>query len=198
METTNLQSADPMVTQRKFEEELTTFHQNEAFWRSKGVFLVKSGFPDLEVLFTTPAIHPPSVVFCVRINFTNYDAEPLAVAFINPFTRELVRRKEIGIQFIQGSLFFIEGNPQPQLKHQDLLQGGPEDLPFFCMRGFREYHNNAVHTGDSWFLYRGEGIGTLHYVLDQLYCNSIPTINAHKVELKPVIGFQQQLTLRQS
>ena len=46
---------------------------------------------------------------------------------------------------------------------------GAEEIPFICLPGIREYHNNPAHTGDSWLLHRGRGAGSLHFILDQLY-----------------------------
>jgi hypothetical protein len=154
----------------------------------------------LDFVFTAPKLTPSSIVFAVGIDFTNYDAEPLSIKFINPFTGELVLRKEVPIRFNQVSLPDQVQNHIPvqfQIKQQDLLQGGPEDIPFFCIRGVREYHSNPAHTGDSWFLYRKSGIGTLNFLLDQLYNYSLPQIVSYSVQLQPIISFQQQVSLTQ-
>jgi hypothetical protein len=192
------QYTDPTVSQTKFEEELNGYELLNEEWRKKGVFLVKKEFPLAEFLFTVPKLKPSSVAFAVRIDFTNYNAEPLSVKFINPFTRELVTRKDVMVKFTQVS--FVAGpvaGAIPNVKQQDLLQGQPDDVPFFCIQGVREYHENPFHTGDAWELYRGEGIGTLNFLLDQLYNYSILQIVAHKVDLQPVISFQQQITIQQ-
>jgi len=69
-------------------------------------------------------------------------------------------------------------------------------IPFFCIRGIREYHNHPYHTGDAWLLYRGTGIGNLNYILDQLYNHSIALINGHNVTLTPAItGFNQVIPI---
>jgi hypothetical protein len=53
---------------------------------------------------------------------------------------------------------------------QPLAQAwGPEEIPFVCLPGVREYHDNPAHTGDSWLLHRGRGEGTLHFILEQLF-----------------------------
>lgn len=53
---------------------------------------------------------------------------------------------------------------------QAMMQAFSDDqIPFLCLAGVREYHNNPGHTGDSWFLHRGTGAGTLNFLLEQLY-----------------------------
>ena len=86
---------------------------------------------------------------------------------------------------------------QMQIRQQDLLQGEPDKIPFLCVRGIKEYHDHPAHSGDSWFLHRNNGEGTLHYILDILYKHSIPNIPAFSVNLTPVISFQQQIAIKQ-
>jgi hypothetical protein len=55
---------------------------------------------------------------------------------------------------------------------------GPENTPFICIPGVREYHNHPSHTGDSWLLYRKKaGVGTLGYLIEKLYQYGIVTIS---------------------
>lgn len=42
-------------------------------------------------------------------------------------------------------------------------------MPFICLPGVREYHEHPGHTGDSWFLHRLSGVGTLYNLVTQLY-----------------------------
>lgn len=193
METANHQSTDPEVSKKKFDKELAVFNDNRDRWRAKGVFLVHSHFPVTEFLFTTPKLTPAGIVFCVRIDFTNYDTEPLSVKCISPFTREVLLRKDILIEFPQVNMHrLIPGQvPVPQ----DLLQGPPDGIPFFCFQGVREYHNHPAHTGNGWFLHRGTGVGTLNYILDQLYSNSIVHIPAYTVQMHPKINFKQHINV---
>ena len=57
----------------------------------------------------------------------------------------------------------------PQFAPQPLMQWwGEEEVPFLCLPGVREYHENPAHTGDSWLLHRRTGAGTLYFILDQI------------------------------
>lgn len=192
---TNVQCADPAVSQIKFSKELAIFQSLHDEWRKKGVFLVHADFPVMEFIFTAPKLKPVSVVFAVRIDFTNFDAEPVSVRCIDPFTRTLVKRKDIPIHFMLIVQKTVNG--QPQIQQQDLLQGLPDEIPFFCFKGTKEFHENPHHTGESWFLYRGNsGIGNLNYILDNLYNYGILPVTAHQVQLQPLITFQQQFNVQ--
>lgn len=195
METVTSQYSDPRVSEAKFEQEIQTFNGLKSEWRAKGVFMVTNQFPVAEFIFITAKLKPASVAFSVRIDFSNYDTEPPSIQFIDPFSGNVLKRKDVPINFWQVKYPPQINNQIPldfQVQKQDLLQGGPEMIPFFCIRGIREYHNHPYHTGDAWLLYRGTGIGNLNYILDQLYNHSIALINGHNVTLTPAItGFNQ-------
>ena len=164
----SLQIADPEVTKIKFASEVSKFNAVAEIYRSKGIICTKVSFPDIYFIFAIPKLIPSSIVYSVRINFTNYDVEPPSVVFINPFTEELVRRDQVPIAFIQVN----KGNPFQPI---DLLQGDGNGniVPFYCIPGVREFHNHSAHSGDSWFLYRTRGEGNLLFIIDQLYNHSI-------------------------
>jgi hypothetical protein len=192
-----IQYAEPEVSQIKFLREIQGFEALQDDWRAKGVFLVKEEFPVAEFIFVAAKIRPASVVFSIRIDFTNYDVEPASIKFIDPFNRAILKRKDIPINFWQFKMpesLNINIPAELQVQKQDLLQGAPEVIPFFCVPGVKEYHDHPYHTGDSWFLYRNTGIGNLNNLLDQLYNHSIVFINGHNVTLTPAItGFNQIL-----
>jgi hypothetical protein len=188
---TNIQCTDPAVSRLKYFKELETFQALRDDWRNKGVFLVHADFPVMEFLFTAPKLKPSSVVFAIRIDFTNFDTEPLSVRCIDPFNRNVITRREVPIHFILAIQKIVNG--QVQFQQQDLLQGPADEIPFFCFKGTREYHENPAHTGDSWFLYRGNsGIGTLNHILDTLYNYGLLPVGGYNVNLQPQITFQQQ------
>jgi len=163
----SLQITDPNVTKIKFDTEVSKFKTVELKYQAKGIICSKITFPNIYFIFAIPKLTPPIIAYSVRINFTNFDFEPPSVVFINPFTEELVKREEVPILFLQ----LIKNLPFPV----DLLQGAGNIQPFFCIPGVREYHNHSAHSGDSWFLYRTRGEGSLLFLLDQLYNNSIAT-----------------------
>jgi hypothetical protein len=57
---------------------------------------------------------------------------------------------------------------------------GPDEVPFVCLPGIREYHAHPAHSGDSWLLHRGQVEGTLNFILDVL----------HRYGAAPIRGFQ--------
>ena len=197
MEKINLQYMEPDVSQIKFNEEIGDFHKVSIAWREKGVFLIHESFPVVEFMFTTPKLSPSAVAFAVRIDFTNYDIEPPSLKFICPFTGRILKRQDVLVQFLQIKMP-DEVNPdmpiENQILKQDLLQNPPNEMPFFCIPGIKEYHDHPAHTGDSWLLYRKKGEGGLGFILDQLYDNSIPLIKAFQIGYN-VIGFAQQIQI---
>ena len=178
MEKSNLQYMEPEVSLIKFKEEIGNFHEIRNDWRTKGVFLIHEDFPIVEFMFTTPKLNPSAIAFCVQIDFTNYDVEPLSIKFICPFTKKILKRDEVLLQFIQGD------------KQPDLLQSHQNGAPFLCIPGVKEYHDHPAHTGDSWLLHRKNSEGSLGFILYQLYDHSIPLIKGHKLSIT-VAGFMQ-------
>src|SRR6185437_3217307 len=48
-----------------------------------------------------------------------------------------------------------------------MLQFGlPDEVPFLCLAGVREYHEHPAHTGDSWWVHRTTGAGSLSHLLN--------------------------------
>jgi len=196
VEKSNLQYVEPEVSLIKFNEEMGNFHKISNVWREKGVFLIHENYPVVEFMFTTPKLRPSAIAFAVRIDFTNYDIEPPSLKFICPFTKKTLTRQEVLAHFIQVKMP-DNVNPlvpiQNQIQQQDLLQGPPNEIPFFCIPGIKEYHDHPAHTGDSWLLYRKEGEGSLGFILDQLYTHSIAGISSYQVSYN--IGFLQQIQI---
>lgn len=167
------QIADPVVTKSKFDTEIRKYKAVEGKYRTKGIICSKIDFPNIYFIFAVPKFNTPIIAYSVRINFSNYDVEPPSVVFINPFTEEPVSRDKVPFLFFQIS----KNNP---LQPIDLLQGAGNMIPFLCIPGIKEYHDHSAHSGDSWFLYRTKGEGSLMFIIDQLYNNSIRTAKAYK------------------
>jgi len=166
------QYVDENVTRQKFQQELDGFKKQKAHYRSIGVFLLDEEYPNAYFGFAALKLRPVPIVFAVKINFTNYDVEPLSVKFINPITFQ-----EIKITETNTLLYRKIENSRPQ----ELLQAQTDQIPFFCIPGVREYHEHTAHTGDAWFLHRKRaGEGSLCFILDnlQLYgTNPITSFN---------------------
>ena len=67
---------------------------------------------------------------------------------------------------------------------------GPEEIPFLCIAGVREYHLNPAHTGDSWLLHRKDGAGRFVRLLEVITAYGVQPIAGYAVTLTPqVTGF---------
>ena len=180
-----MQFVDPIVTQKKYFDELKKFNQIEEHYRNSGVILVKETYPNLYFEFAAPSLNPIPILFAVQINFANYDVEPLSVKFVHPLTLQPVLINEIATKLPRK----ISGN-----SHQFLMQAQNDQIPFFCIPGVREYHKHTFHSGDSWFLHRGRGgEGSLCFLLDNLQLYGISAVNSFTIQ---VVNLQtQRITL---
>ncbi|WP_162428191.1 putative metal-binding protein [Pontibacter pudoricolor] len=178
MESSLIQYVDPEVTHQKFQEELEIFFSLREEYRKKGVLLLEQQYPDLYFAFAAPSLYPMPIVFAVRINFVNYDVQPLSVKFVHPLTLEPITIEQVHTNLPRK----LVGAPTPQA----LLQADLNRIPFFCIPGVREYHNHPFHNGDSWFLYRKKGgEGSLCFLLDnlELYGTSYLTAYTFQINL---------------
>lgn len=161
MTTGQYQYVDIEVTRQKFAQELQKFEALKEYYRSIGVLLLDCRYPDMYFGFATTKINPVVLLFGVRINFLNYDIEPLSVKFVHPITYAPLLYGSVGTLLLRK----MEGN----LNFFPLLQAQNDQVPFFCIPGVREFHNHPFHTGEQWFLYRGmNGEGSLCFILDNL------------------------------
>lgn len=187
---------DPAVTRAKFDREIADHHRLQGQYVRRGIWLVDATFPEVFVIFGVPQVKPPLVMFGAVIDFQNFDLWPPSVRLVNPFTREpysyeeaptrLAQRMEI--QGVQVQLALTPQGPVTQVPQQPLLQPSLTDAPpFVCIRGIREYHAHPAHSGDDWLLYRGEGHGTLGYVLEQLHKYGVAPVRGYFVELVPTV-----------
>jgi hypothetical protein len=177
---------DPEVSKAKFEREISLYKAIERQYCTRGWFLVKAEFPEVFVVFACSKINPAAIILGVLLDFTNYDFWPPSVRFVNPFTRVPYKYAELPTKFEravphetpQGVAMMI----QPLAQHAYL----EDSLPFLCIPGIREYHENPAHTGDSWLQHRGKGEGTLIFILDQIA----------KYGVDPVAGYEFNIGMR--
>jgi hypothetical protein len=178
---------DPRVSRVKFEREVALYRGLERDYVRRGWWMLRADFPEVLILFGTDKLRPPAVVFGALIDFTNYDLWPPSVTLVHPFTAEPYKFKELPSQLprrlpsppqVHSDTHPTNGTGPTQptdvqsqgITVQAMMQAFSEDhIPFLCLAGVREYHNNPGHTGDSWFLHRGTGAGTLNSLLEQLY-----------------------------
>lgn len=184
MKAKNPQFVDVEVTKQKYAEELAKFHTMKENYRKLGVLLLDEAYPNLYFGFTAPSLSPVPIIFAVKINFDNYDVQPLSVQFVHPLTLAPVLSSQMHTHLPRK----LEGSPQPQF----LLQAHRDEQPFFCIPGVREYHDHPYHTGDSWFLYRKKGKdGSLCFILDNLQLYGTSHIKAYQVPIQLMAEFNR-------
>ena len=69
-----------------------------------------------------------------------------------------------------------------------LISHGPDELPFLCLPGVREYHVHPAHTGDDWLLHRDRGEGTLYFLLEKLARYGLEPIQQFQFGLQ-IVGY---------
>jgi hypothetical protein len=175
---------DPRVSRAKFERQLKDFDQLRTEYLRRGWWLLEAKFPEVFIVFVSSKTRPLAAVFGVLIDFSNYDLWAPSVKLVHPFTRVPYKTGELPTALVRavpvasvaplpisptnpttpsGATGPQHYTPQPLAQAYDL-----EDVPFICLPGVREYHENPAHTGDSWLLHRGRGEGTLHFIVEQL------------------------------
>ena len=188
------QYVDPSVSRAKFDRELTDYRSIEADYRTRGWFLVKADWPVVVVVLASPKTQPPTIVTAARFDYTNYDAEPPSVRLIDPFSGRLLLSKELPTRLprrIPGPEMNIPGGPKGRLNTvQDLMQAhSPEDLPFLCVPGVKEYHDHPGHSGDPWELHRSSGEGRLVRLLAVISKYGVGPVTGFNVHLVPQVTF---------
>lgn len=157
-----IQVVDPAVSRAKFDREVARFRKNETHFRRRGALLLRADFPVVMLAIGVPKGMPFPAFFGVRIDFTNYDVWAPSVVLVHPLTEEPYRAKEIAhvFQFLRKT--------GPTQATGILQSDGPESIPFLCLPGIREYHDNPAHKDNPWLMHRGTAAGTLHNLLEQI------------------------------
>lgn len=193
---------DPAVSRAKFDREIRAFRRLAADYRKRGWFLADVSFPRLLVVMAAPQLKPPAVVVGVLLDYTDYDLRPPSVRLVDPFTAEPYKAKELPVQLFrqvadEGVRVEIVGLPGAQapklMARQPLMQSyGPEEIPFLCLAGVREYHDHPGHSGDAWELHRPAGAGRLVRLLDIVDRYGIRPLSGYNLALEPkIVGFVQ-------
>lgn len=172
---------DPAVSIEKFRREVAEYRRLEREHLRRGWMMIQAEYPEVFVVFANPTIKPPAVIFGALLDFTNYDLWAPSVTLVNPFTMEPYKARELPVLLFRRPpaaeipphvmAMMQQGVPFEQLMQPTrlLVWYTPEDVPFVCLPGIREYHEHPGHSGDSWLSHRGRGEGTLYFILDQLY-----------------------------
>jgi Predicted metal binding domain len=184
------QVVDPGVSQAKFDREVAAFRELEVTYRKRGWLLLDAKFPEVLVAFAATKLRPAPIVAAVVVDFTDYDLQPPSVRFVDPFTREKLLASNVQFQMYRRPPML--GVP-PEAIAALMQQGGiqlmvqanrPDDHPFLCLPGVREYHDNPAHTGDSWLLHRGSGEGSLAFILEKIWTYGVTPLTGYQVQLQ--------------
>jgi hypothetical protein len=191
------QFVDPSVSRSKFEAEMSEFLELRTEYEARGWFLIEHRFPTVFVLLAAPKMVPPAIVYGVVFDYSNYDARPPSVIVVKPFDREPCKYKDIPLALrlnrtVQGGPVNFPGMPA-QIQFgvpQPLLQAFDEDeVPFLCIAGVLEYHEQPAHSGDAWELHRTSGAGRLVRILEVISRFGVEPIRGYGVSLVPQIGW---------
>lgn len=198
------QATDPSVSLHKFAEEVADFQRLSTDYRRRGWFLVEAEYPRILLMAAAPQLQPPAVVLGVQFDYSDYDLLPPSVQLVNPFTGAPYRTKELPTTLLRQTEIDaalpagIQLPPGAQIarmvQQQPLMQSyGPEEIPFLCIAGVREYHQHPGHTGDAWELHRSAGAGRLGRVLEVIDTYGVRPLSGYNVTLVPQItGFVEK------
>lgn len=193
------QYTDLAVSRRKFDREIAEFRHLGDDYRQRGWFLVHAEYPRVLVILASPKLSPSAIVSGVSFDYTNYDAAPPSVRLVHPFTGQPYKASELPTQLLRALPEqqiqlpgLAEGAPhiamQPQ---QPLMQShAPDEIPFLCLAGVREYHEHPAHNGDLWELHRAGGAGRLVRLLEIISRYGLEPITGFAVQLVPQVGFR--------
>lgn len=181
---------DPSVAIAKFEREVQNYLQTQSENIQRGCWLLKVEFPEVTVAFATPKTKPAAVCFGAIINFADYDLVPPSVRLVDPFTGRPYLYKALPTRLPRRVPGSVPGDAAPGsltgFQFQDLMTAhSPDEVPFLCLPGVREYHEHPAHTGDPWLLHRGGPEGTLYYLVEKI---------AH-YGLEPISGFEMRINV---
>lgn len=185
---------DPAVSRSKFERELKDYRRIERDQRRHGWWLLEAVYPEVLVAFVGANLRPPAILFAALLDFTNYDLWAPSVTLVNPFTTEPLKMREIPHQLrmvrkIQQQVEVPGVGTMTQEGEQPLLQAElPDEVPFFCIPGVREYHEHPGHSADDWLDHRGKGEGTLFFLLEKLYQYGAAPIKGYQIGMH-ISGF---------
>jgi len=194
----NGQSADPRVSRSKFEREIDEFRRFASDYAKRGWLLAEADFPRAFVVMAAPQLKPPPIVTGVQFDYTDYDLRPPSVRLADAFGREPYKASELPTTLLRqtesealpAGLALPPGMlAQRMIQQQPLMQSyGPDELPFLCIAGVREYHEHPAHSGDRWELHRREGAGRLARILEIIDTYGIRPINGYGVNLVPQVS----------
>lgn len=195
------QTVDPVVSRAKFDREVADFRARAAEYGARGWFLVEAEFPRALVVLAAPQLKPPPLITGVAFDYTDYDLRPPSVRLVNPFSREpwsmedlptTLRRRVEGEGMLPPGFQLPPGAMARIVQEQTLMQSYPDEAPFLCIAGVREYHDHPAHSGDLWELHRSGGAGRMIRILEVIDTYGLRPMTGYNVNLVPqIVGFAQ-------
>ena len=188
------QYVDPVVSHAKFDREIAEYRSVEADYRARGWLLVNAEWPLAVVVLASKKTKPPTIVTAVQFDFTNYDAEPPSVRLIDPFSGRVLPSKDVPTHLprtiVRPEMTMPDGSKMQRVEKQDLMQAhSPEEAPFLCIPGVKEYHDHPGHSGDPWEIHRSGGEGRLVHLLSVISKYGLEPVSGLNVQLVPQVSF---------
>lgn len=187
------QYVDDTVSRGKFDREIREYRAREGEYRRRGWLLIQADFPHVLVVMAAPQVKPPAVVTGVLFDYTNYDAEPPSVQLVDPFTSQPYLAKDLPTTLAREVAGLVPvpgmfGPDVPQLRQLQpyMVAHSPEELPFLCIEGVREYHRHPAHTGDAWELHRASGAGRLVRLLEIVDTYGVRSVKGYSLQVQLV------------
>ena len=191
------QYVDPAVSRVKFDREIEQYRSLASTYAERGWLLLEAEFPIVIVMMVARQLSVPAIVTGVRLDYTNYDAEPPSVQLVDPFSREPYRAANLPVRLDRqvpgagGPPAVLGPMPVQLVAVQPYMQWySPDDIPFLCLPGVFEYHAHPGHSGDPWELHRSEGAGRLVRILDVVHRYGVAPIDNLVVQLQFVPQIQ--------
>jgi hypothetical protein len=142
---------DPELSKRRFHRSVRPLVETPDIYRAAGLRLVEASYPMLTVALTW---HRQNSEILLRVDASDWDYRPP-----------------------RGWWLDADGNVlQPG---SGLLPSGPgfqqgsdpygDNRPWFCFRGWSEYHDHTSHAAENWAAYRGKGGFGLLGLIAQLH-----------------------------
>lgn len=186
---------DPSISRVKFDRDVAQVRSLGSDLRRRGWWILEAEYPNVLAAFAAPQLRPRSILFGALINFDNYDLWAPSVRIVDPFTSRPYLQREI------PHLTFARRVPQkapveiPGLgmvaAHAEqplLISHSPDEVPFLCIPGVREYHEHPAHSADDWLLHRDRGEGTLYFLLEKLGRYGVEPVNGYQMGIQ-VVGY---------
>ena len=190
------QFTDPTVSRRKFQREIREYRSMSDQYQLRGWFLVYAKYPHVRVILATPNTTPIMILCGIAFDYKNYDAVPPSVRLVHPISSVPYKFSELPTLLPRLHPSSDLDQQPPKVETQALMQAhSPDDIPFLCLEGVREYHEHPAHSGDPWELHRRDGAGRLVRLIDVISKYGSDTVKGVNIDMRPKINFNFELQL---